>query len=117
MYQIDYEVRQFAALGMTDSLRARLEESLTLPPGLWARGAVYLDAVQELAAHGHPAEARQILNDALATTADAAGAGTAALKLRAELLRFAGRSDELQRLARPLALSDSTDPAWVGYLG
>ena len=54
VYQIDYEVRQLAALGMTDSLRARLEESLTLPPGLWARGAVYLDAVQELAAHGHP---------------------------------------------------------------
>ena len=117
VYQIDYEVRQFAALGMTDSLRARLEESLTLPPGLWARGAVYLDAVQELAAHGHPAEARQILNDALAITADTVGAGSAALKLRAELLRFAGRSDELQRLARPLVVSDSTDPAWVGYLG
>lgn len=117
VYQIEYETREFAALGEVDSVRGRLEESLTLPPGLWARGYVYLDATQELAAHGHAQAARRILDDGLRITAADTSDTPAALDLRANLLLTAGDWDELSALARRLAPRDRENPAWLGYLG
>lgn len=118
VYQLDYEVRQLAALGLVDSIRPRLEESLTLPPGLWPRGSLHLAAAEELAAHDRPAEARRVVDEGLAVTADDSSNRTpAALALRAELLYRGERWDELARLVQPLAQRDSTQPGWQGYLG
>jgi len=118
VYQLDYEIRELAALGQVDSVRARLDESLTLPAGLWPRGMVYLGAALELEAHGHADEARQVVADGLRVTAgEPAGSTRAALELRANLLSLAGRWGELDTLARPLAARDTTTPAWLGYLG
>jgi DNA-binding SARP family transcriptional activator/tetratricopeptide (TPR) repeat protein len=118
VYQLYYEVRELAALGTVDSVRARLDESLILPAGLWPRGMVHRAAALELAAHGHPEEARRVVEDGLrVTAADSAKATPAGLELRANLLLLAGRWDEVEALVRPLALRDSTTPAWPGYLG
>jgi tetratricopeptide (TPR) repeat protein len=117
-----YELRALAALGRLDAVRRELAELEAMPatPGAASVPALLVVVAQELAAHGHPEDARAALRRAI----DAARARPAAQRetpaTRYELARahyLDGDYDAAAPLLAALAAERPDDPRYVGHLG
>jgi serine/threonine protein kinase/tetratricopeptide (TPR) repeat protein len=118
-----YEVRALAALGHAGELNERLDESLNMkggPPHLWTPGDVMLDAATALRAHGYRAEARPVLERALAwyEVRPPDEADTEDHKYSLGLVLYeSGRWDEAEALFRELSAGSPTGVTYRAYLG
>ena len=117
------EIKSLAALGRVADIRTKLDEAAKQLGAAWSGMVVFYmieEAGQELAAHGHPAEAQVMYDRAIAWARSQSADQQATPQARralAEVLNAAGRWDEARRLYQTLAATDSSDTELRATLG
>ena len=118
-----FEVRALAALGRVEQLNERLDQSLNMMAGWssdWTPGDIMLAAAAELRAHGNKAEARPILDRAVAWHEERPPEEAATANHRygyALSLYQSERWEEADALFRELSTEFPTSVTYRGYLG
>jgi tetratricopeptide (TPR) repeat protein len=117
------EIKSLAALGRVADIRTKLDEAAKQLGAAWSGLVVFnliVDAGQELAVHGHPAEAQQMYGRAMdwarSQSAEQQATGSARRAL-AEVLNGAGLWDEARQLYQALAVTDTSDLDLQAMLG
>jgi tetratricopeptide (TPR) repeat protein len=117
------EIKSLAALGRVADIRTKLDEAAKQLGAAWSGLVVFYmieEAGQELAAHGHPAEAQAMYERALAWAKSQSTEQQAtpdARRAMAEVLNAAGRWDDARRLYQGLTATDSNDTYLQATLG
>ena len=116
------ETRALAALGQVQALDKRLEESMALPPqGDWSFAEVWIVAVLELREHGRKQLALEVLDRAIGIYFKNLSTEEAEMKDNREALAWvlyhAERWQEAQPLFEKLAVEDTSEIGYLGYLG
>jgi len=116
------ETASLAALGRVAEIGKQLNEAVRqLGPEERGLTVAYMmeQTGQELAAHGHPAEAREVFDRGIAWVRAQQGeqAGRDHRRALAGMLNSAGRWDEALALYRTLAIEDSSDTDVLAALG
>jgi tetratricopeptide (TPR) repeat protein len=114
------EARAFAAMGRIQEVENVIDDSLSLPSGRMTSGEVLLEAAEELRAHGHLADAKEMASRAVGLYRTRAGEEAENDRNRyglARALYLAEKFEEAQVLFRQLASEKPDTIAYKGYLG
>jgi tetratricopeptide (TPR) repeat protein len=117
------EIKSLAALGRVADIQTKLDEAAKQLGAAWSGLVVFYmieEAGQELDAHGHPAEAQQMYDRAIAWAKSQSAEQQAkpdARRALAEVLHAAGRWDQARKLFQALAVTDTSDVGLQATLG
>jgi tetratricopeptide (TPR) repeat protein len=114
------EARALSALGRTQEVESVIDDSLTLPSGGGTPGDILLEAAEELRAHGHQEDAKEMVSRAVDWYRSRPAEEAATERNRFGLARaayLAEQWEEAQRLFRQLASEKPDDIDYKGYLG